>query len=94
MEGLQKAFRDFSQDPKLGFPSSSSSSISGGGRTSALSADQSQVLVTRPPRQTVSLWTCSKLCAICFVAGVVLGFTLKRRVRRWASKLLRRIKDD
>ncbi|CAL5376823.1 unnamed protein product [Camellia sinensis] len=92
MEGLQKAFRDFSQDPKLGFLSSSS--ISGGGRASALSADQSQVLVTRPPRQTVSLWTCSKLCAICFVAGVVLGFTLKRRVRRWASKLLRRIRDD
>ena len=45
-------------------------------------------------RQVVSLWTCSKLCAVCFVAGVFVGYTLKRRVRRWASRLLRRLKDD
>ncbi|GFS38490.1 hypothetical protein Acr_00g0057800 [Actinidia rufa] len=45
-------------------------------------------------RQVVSLSTCSKLCTICFVAGVVVGFSLKRRVRRWASMLLKRIKDD
>uniref|UniRef100_A0A803NTA1 Transmembrane protein n=1 Tax=Cannabis sativa TaxID=3483 RepID=A0A803NTA1_CANSA len=44
--------------------------------------------------RVVSLWTCSKLCAICFTVGVVVGYTLKRRVRRWASKLLKRLKDD
>lgn len=42
----------------------------------------------------VSVWTCSKLCVAFFVAGVFVGYTLKRRVRRWASKLLRKIKDD
>ncbi|KAL3625271.1 hypothetical protein CASFOL_030725 [Castilleja foliolosa] len=67
-------------------PSSSSSS--------SFTTDQSRLLLTRPPRQFVSLWTCSKLCAVCFVAGIFVGYTLKRRVRRWASKLLRRIKDD
>ncbi|KAM7513500.1 hypothetical protein LguiA_003083 [Lonicera macranthoides] len=94
MEGIQKAFRTaMSQDPKLPsiekpiFNSSSSSS-------SSSSLDQSRFLATRPPRQAVSLWTCSKLCAFCFVAGIVVGYTLKRRVRRWASRLLRRIKDD
>ncbi|KAH0650617.1 hypothetical protein KY285_030712 [Solanum tuberosum] len=44
-------------------------------------------------RQAVSLWTCSKLCAICFVAGIFVGYTLKRRVRRWASKFLKGLKD-
>ncbi|XP_052200309.1 uncharacterized protein LOC127806820 [Diospyros lotus] len=90
MEGLQKAYRSISQDSRLGLPSSSSSYSS----ASSLSADQSGVLVTRPPRRAVSLQTCSKLCAVCFVAGVVVGFILKRRVRRWASKVLKRIKDD
>lgn len=45
-------------------------------------------------RQVVSIWTCSKLCAICFVTGVVVGYSLKRCVNRWVSKLLRRLKDD
>lgn len=45
-------------------------------------------------RQVVSLWTCSKLCAISFVVGVVFGYTLKRRVQRWASNLLKRLKDN
>ncbi|KAL6974652.1 hypothetical protein U1Q18_028834 [Sarracenia purpurea var. burkii] len=96
MESVHRAFRALSEKPKMGMPSSSSSSSScfSDGRTPALSADQSGVLVTRNARQVVSLWTCSKLCAICFVTGVVVGFTLKRRVRRWASKLLKRIKDD
>ncbi|KAJ8543377.1 hypothetical protein K7X08_005900 [Anisodus acutangulus] len=57
------------------------------------SADHSQLLLTRSPRLAVSLWTCSKLCAICFVAGIFVGYTLKRRVRRWASKLLKGLKD-
>ncbi|KAA8523361.1 hypothetical protein F0562_009784 [Nyssa sinensis] len=96
MEGLQKAFRTISQDPKLASSSLSSSSQkpSFGGGAAALSPDQSRVLITRPPRQMVSLWTCSKLGAICFIAGVVIGYTLKRRVKRWASKLLRKLKDD
>ncbi|GJZ92253.1 hypothetical protein Tco_1395653 [Tanacetum coccineum] len=52
------------------------------------------LLLTRPPTRAVSLLTCSKLCGICFVGGIIVGFTLKRRLRRWASRLLRRIKDD
>ncbi|KAK9275137.1 hypothetical protein L1049_022396 [Liquidambar formosana] len=104
MEELKKVFREVSKDAKLGSSSSSSSSSSegrfygggggGGGGVSALSSDQSRVLATRAPRQVVSLWTCSKLCVICFVTGIVVGYTLKRRVRRWASRLLKRIKDD
>ncbi|KAI8553269.1 hypothetical protein RHMOL_Rhmol05G0002500 [Rhododendron molle] len=99
MEGLQKAFRAISENPKLaqlGMPSSSSCSVreGGGGGGAAALSNHSGVLITRPPRQSVSLWTCSKLCTICFVAGVIAGYTWKRRVRRWASKLLRRIKDD
>ncbi|XP_055824147.1 uncharacterized protein LOC129892592 [Solanum dulcamara] len=98
MEGIQKAFRSaMSQDPnsslgsisaaleKAPIKSSSSSSVS--------SADHSQLLLTRSSRQAVSLWTCSKLCAICFVAGIFVGYTLKRRVRRWASKFLKGLKD-
>ncbi|XP_059634680.1 uncharacterized protein LOC132277008 [Cornus florida] len=91
MEGLQKTFRTFYEDAKNGSSSSSFNKPSG---VDALSTDSSRVLITRPPRQVVSLWTCSKLCAIFFVAGVVVGFTLKRRVKRWASKVLRRLKDD
>ncbi|KAF6146710.1 hypothetical protein GIB67_008996 [Kingdonia uniflora] len=48
----------------------------------------------RDRQQMVSVWTCSKICAVGFFVGVVVGFTLKRRVRRWASKLLKRLKDD
>ncbi|KAF5748396.1 hypothetical protein HS088_TW04G00349 [Tripterygium wilfordii] len=97
MEGLQNFVRGISEDPK-----SVSSSLpdnpfkfSGKDMPATVSAsDQSSVLVTRPPRQVVSMWTCSKLCVIFFVAGVVVGYTLKRRVRRWAAKLLKRLKDD
>ncbi|XP_027331752.1 uncharacterized protein LOC113847086 [Abrus precatorius] len=53
--------------------------------------DSSIVLATRPPRQAVSYWTCSKLCAICFVAGVVFGYTLRGRVKRWASNILKKL---
>ncbi|KAK1434949.1 hypothetical protein QVD17_00704 [Tagetes erecta] len=59
-----------------------------------LSSSSSSQLLTRPPRRAVSLLTCSKLCGVCFVAGIVVGFTLKRRFRRWAARLLKRIKDD
>lgn len=45
-------------------------------------------------RQVVSLWTCSKVCAISFAVGVFVGFTLKRRCKRWVTKLLKRLKDD
>ncbi|XVF48842.1 hypothetical protein PTKIN_Ptkin03bG0220900 [Pterospermum kingtungense] len=98
MEGLRNWVRSISNETKSG-----SSSLfaeipynlrGGGGEPAGASVDSSRVLATRPPRQVVSLWTCSKLCAICFVAGIVVGYTLKRRVRRWASRLLKRLKDD
>ncbi|EOY30175.1 hypothetical protein QUC31_020389 [Theobroma cacao] len=100
MEGLQNLVRSFSKDTKSGSPTSLAEipyKLGGGGAgaSAALSSENtSRVLVTRPPRQAVSLWTCSKLCAICFAAGIVVGYTLKRRVRRWASRLLKRLKDD
>ncbi|XVF88945.1 hypothetical protein PTKIN_Ptkin19aG0092000 [Pterospermum kingtungense] len=102
MEGLQDLISSFSKDPKSGLPSffpDIPNNLRGGGAgagasSSFSSADSSRILVTRSSRQVVSLWTCSKLCAICFVAGIVVGFTLKRRVRQWASRLLRRIKED
>lgn len=84
MEGLRKVLEMVPKDPNLG---------SSGG-VSALSSDQSRVLVNTAPRQAVSVWTCSKLCAVFFTAGVIVGYTLKRRVRRWASNLLKRMKDD
>ncbi|WCJ42847.1 hypothetical protein M5689_023631 [Euphorbia peplus] len=99
MEEAQKFFRNISKELKsVNASSSESPYLSGkGGLTAALpssSSDQSRILVSRPSRQMVSLWNCSKLCVVFFVAGVVVGYTLKRRVRRWASKLLRRLKDD
>ncbi|KAK4745040.1 hypothetical protein SAY87_011352 [Trapa incisa] len=100
MEGVQKFIRGATKDLKFGGSGSSGSSHFGGegravGVAAALSGtDHSGVLMTRNPRQAVSLWTCSKLCAVFFVAGVLVGYTLKRRVRGWASKLLKRLKDD
>ncbi|EEF46225.1 uncharacterized protein LOC8259059 [Ricinus communis] len=100
MEGVQKFFRDVSKDVKSGISNSSVSENlhnfnSKEGLAAALSySDQSRVLVTRPSRQLVSLWTCSKLCTVFFIAGVLVGYTLKRRVRRWASKLLKTLRDD
>ncbi|KAI3691762.1 hypothetical protein L6452_31564 [Arctium lappa] len=38
------------------------------------------LVLTRPPcRRAVSLLTCSKLCGFCFVAGIIVGYTLKQR---------------
>nr|GMC72990.1 uncharacterized protein LOC109188424 [Ipomoea batatas] len=98
MEGLQKTFRDaVSQDPKATLSSISSffeKSKHNSSASASSSADHSQLLITRPPRQMVSAWTCSKLCAFCFVAGIIFGYSLKKRVRRWASKLLKQMKKD
>ncbi|KAF8020739.1 hypothetical protein BT93_G1240 [Corymbia citriodora subsp. variegata] len=108
MESIQKALRDLARDVKLSTshpPSSSSSSSSGStrfggeGRATGVgvalsAAEHPPVLFSRNPRGVVSLWTCSKLCAISLVTGVFLGYTLKRRVRGWVSKLLKRLKDD
>ncbi|OAY27002.1 uncharacterized protein LOC110604284 [Manihot esculenta] len=97
MEWAQKKFPHIFKDLKAGTSATESPyNFSGkGGVTTALSSsDQSRVLMTRPPRQMVSLYTCSKLCTVFFVAGVVVGYTLKKRVRSWASKLLKRLKDD
>ncbi|GAB2219214.1 hypothetical protein Drorol1_Dr00006845 [Drosera rotundifolia] len=102
MEGIQKAWSKISKDIEAASSSSSSapslSSIKAAGAgapySSSLSYAPAGALITRTPRNVVSLWTCSKLCAAFFVAGVLVGYTLKRRVKRWASKLLRRMKDD
>ncbi|XP_030945090.1 uncharacterized protein LOC115969554 [Quercus lobata] len=97
MEGFQKLIPKISKEIKNGSDTPLLSAARGGGGVSAAlsSTDQSHVLVTRPPpRQVVSLLTCSKLCAISFVVGVVFGFTLKRRVKRWASNILKRLKDN
>uniref|UniRef100_A0A1J3HYE6 Transmembrane protein n=1 Tax=Noccaea caerulescens TaxID=107243 RepID=A0A1J3HYE6_NOCCA len=101
MEGLQKFYSKIVEDTKSA-ASSSSSSLSDfaenlmqekRGSSNLTSYDGAGILVNRPP-SGVSVWTCSKLCAVFFVAGVCVGYTLKRRVRKWASKLLRRLKDD
>ncbi|KAK3163869.1 hypothetical protein QOZ80_1AG0009440 [Eleusine coracana subsp. coracana] len=64
-------------------------------RSAAAFSDQAQqVLVPRAASRVVSLSTCTKVSAITFAVGVVVGFTLKKRLRRWAAKLLKRIKDD
>ncbi|XP_050219125.1 uncharacterized protein LOC126669645 [Mercurialis annua] len=103
MEGVQKFFRDISNDIKKSGISNSSvtenpySFNSKQGLTASValpSSDQSRVLVSKPLRQTVSLLTCSKLCTFFFIAGVIVGYTLKRRVRGWASKLLKKLRDD
>ncbi|KAM5547136.1 hypothetical protein ABKV19_001575 [Rosa sericea] len=102
MEGFQKWVGKISKDvkaasEKASSSSSSSSSFEGPRSTEGLSAalsDQSRIIVARPVRGVVSLWTCSKFCAIAFVAGIIVGYTLKRRVKRWANKLLKRIRDD
>ncbi|KAL3535486.1 hypothetical protein ACH5RR_003947 [Cinchona calisaya] len=110
MEGLQKAVRGVispSEDltatlsstlekAKASFNnfSSAASSSSSSAPSNSIRTDPPPLLLTRQSRQVVSLWTCSKLCAAFFVAGVFVGYTLKRRVRRWASKLLRRLKDE
>ncbi|XP_047951465.1 uncharacterized protein LOC125196848 [Salvia hispanica] len=105
MEGLQKAyssavsqvqesaekFSTYASSLEKAKPLNSSLSSSS---VAALSVDQSGRLVTRSSRQFISVGTCSKLCAFCFVAGVFIGYTLKRRVKRWASRILRRLKDD
>ncbi|CAI0627797.1 unnamed protein product [Linum tenue] len=104
MEGLQNFVRNVSKEIQsvTSSPSSSENSYDLGGKlgvaTATLSsstANHSRVLTVRPPsRNMVSAWTCSKLCLFFFAAGIVAGYTLKRRVRGWASRLLRRLKDD
>nr|ABK94524.1 unknown [Populus trichocarpa] len=73
MEGLLKFVR---QDTKPG------ASLSGNsynlsekaGLTAALSPpDQSRVLITRPPRQMVSLWTCSRCVQFSLLLELLLG---------------------
>ncbi|GAB4853683.1 hypothetical protein Ancab_017873 [Ancistrocladus abbreviatus] len=93
MEGIQKTLQKISKDAKNG-TSSSSSIAAEPPPPSSTFVSSSGILMTRPTRQMVSLWTCSKLCAVFFVAGVVVGYTLKQQVRRLAAKLLRRLKDD
>ncbi|KQK02675.1 uncharacterized protein LOC100840728 [Brachypodium distachyon] len=62
--------------------------------SSSCSAFSDQVIVSRASGRVVSLSTCTKVGAISFVVGIAVGFTLKRRLRQWAARLLKRIKDD
>ncbi|XP_004287667.1 PREDICTED: uncharacterized protein LOC101305590 [Fragaria vesca subsp. vesca] len=104
MEGFQNWFGKIKEDLKAASEkvsssssSSSSASFKAPGSEEGLSAvlsDQSRIIVAKPVRGVVSLWTCSKFCAIAFVAGIIVGYTLKRRVKRWANKLLKKIRDD
>ncbi|XP_045818816.1 uncharacterized protein LOC123911446 [Trifolium pratense] len=75
---------------KVSGDNKTSPSLNVGGQVTP-SYDSSYVLATRHSRQVVSYWTCSKLCAICFVGGVVFGYTLRGRVKRWASKILKKL---
>ncbi|EPS58608.1 hypothetical protein M569_16204 [Genlisea aurea] len=106
MEDLQKAYRVVvataqESTAKLGSLTASSLEKAKSSNTSWSSSSSPStgyadptLLVARSPRQSVSVWTCSKLCAVFFVAGVFAGYTLKRRVNRWVSKLLRKLRDD
>ncbi|XP_058756742.1 uncharacterized protein LOC131629954 [Vicia villosa] len=69
----------------------SSLDLNAGSRLAPPPYDSSYVLATRSSRQVLSYWTCSKLCAIFFVGGVVFGYTLRGRVKRWASKILKKL---
>ncbi|XP_008784604.1 uncharacterized protein LOC103703509 [Phoenix dactylifera] len=62
--------------------------------SSGVSSGQAGVIIQRAPGRVVSLSTCSKMCAVSLMVGVFIGFTLKRRLRQWAGKLLKRLKDD
>ncbi|KAF7027691.1 hypothetical protein CFC21_039714 [Triticum aestivum] len=61
---------------------------------SATAAFSDQLLLPREAGRMVSLSACTKFGAVSFVVGVMVGFTLNKRLRRWAAKLLKRIKDD
>ncbi|XP_037411330.1 uncharacterized protein LOC119274712 [Triticum dicoccoides] len=61
---------------------------------SATAAFSDQLLLPREAGRMVSLSACAKFGAVSFVVGIVVGFTLNKRLRRWAAKLLKRIKDD
>ncbi|KAJ0962416.1 hypothetical protein J5N97_030244 [Dioscorea zingiberensis] len=75
---------------KLGYSSLAQESSSESGAVSSFGAsDQALVLMQRTPRGMVSIGTCSKVCAFTFVAGVVVGFMLDRRLKRWLRKLLK-----
>ncbi|CAA0836864.1 Unknown protein [Striga hermonthica] len=109
MDELQKAYRSAvsqaqettakisslaSSLEKTNSASPSPSSSSGIGPPSySLSADQSRLLLARPPRNFVSLWTCSKLCAVFFVAGIFVGYTLKKRVHENLGESFEKFED-
>ncbi|MCL7030001.1 hypothetical protein MKW94_013873 [Papaver nudicaule] len=84
-QGLKFIAKDYSTSAKSSSPYTTSSGFSN---------DQAHIVIRRNSSQMVSVWTCSKLCAVGFVVGVFVGFTLKKRVRKWASKVLRRLRDD
>ncbi|KAH7667892.1 hypothetical protein IHE45_12G089300 [Dioscorea alata] len=79
MEKFKLGLRSLAQES-----SSESGAVDGSG-----ASDQALVLMQRAPRGMVSIWTCSKVCAFTFAAGVVVGFMLERRFKRWLRKLLK-----
>ncbi|KAG0460832.1 hypothetical protein HPP92_020763 [Vanilla planifolia] len=85
MEGLKLGLRS---TPQESTPDNLSSNLN------VLPPDQARIFIRTGSRHVVSLWTCSKLCAISFAVGIFVGFTLKRRLRQWAGKLLKKLKDD
>ncbi|KAG8046097.1 hypothetical protein GUJ93_ZPchr0008g13411 [Zizania palustris] len=54
----------------------------------AFSEQAHQVLVPRAAGRVVSLSTCTKISAVSFAVGVVVGFTLKKRLRRAVERLI------
>lgn len=47
----------------------------------------------RISRNTVSLRTTTKIGLVSFLAGVVVGYMLKQKLRRWVAKMLKRFSD-
>ncbi|KAG9443701.1 hypothetical protein H6P81_015041 [Aristolochia fimbriata] len=58
------------------------------------SAGKTHVVLRTSPGSAVTMVKCAKACAISFSIGVVVGFMLRKRFRRWIAKKLKRLKDD
>ncbi|KAI3871481.1 hypothetical protein MKW98_011536 [Papaver atlanticum] len=86
MEGLSQGLKSIAKDYSPASKSSTGFTVS-----RDFSTDQPHIVVRRTSSHMVSGWTCTKLCGVAFVVGVFVGFTLRNRVRRWASRLLKRL---
>ncbi|CAA6658699.1 unnamed protein product [Spirodela intermedia] len=59
------------------------------GASRSFSSDRNRILVRDPSRRVVSLAACCGICLASFAAGIVAGIALKRRLQRWAAKLIK-----